>query len=141
MRPAVPADAARIGYVNAVTWQAAYAGLVPPGLLARQTPEALGAPQRGEFHLVAEDGQEGLVGFATAGATRHPEFAADAELWAIYVLPGHQDRGIGTGLFAAACDRLVAIPRASAPPRRSSPSGSSSRQDPSGNTSISGRQA
>lgn len=116
VRPALPADAARIGYVNAVTWRAAYVQLVPGSLLARQTPEALGAmfaealgaSRRREFHLVAVDGRGEIVGFATAGASRHPGLPADAELWAIYVLPGHQGRGLGTRLFAAAVERLVA---------------------------------
>lgn len=118
IRSATPADAARIGYVNAITWRSAYVGLVPDSLLARQTPERLGAmftevlnagaSRNRQFTLVGEDGRGEVVGFATAGASRHPEFPADAELWAIYVLPGHQGKGLGTRLLADVTVRLVA---------------------------------
>ena len=118
IRRALPADAAAITRVRVATWKSAYAGLVPAAFLddmhsddpiavARMTARvAPDAPTRG--FVAAVDGA--VVGFVTAGPERdHPRahparelHPQRAEVFAVYVLPQHQGRGIGRRLLDTA---------------------------------------
>jgi ribosomal protein S18 acetylase RimI-like enzyme len=55
--------------------------------------------------LVAQDASGQVVGFVTGGAARRPE-CAELEIYAIHVLPDLRGRGVGTGLWNAACAAL-----------------------------------
>lgn len=126
VREARPADAAAIARVHVETWRTTYAGILPDAYLAGLSaaereqvwrrvlvsdpdgePGTEGHAPRPPVILVAEDPEEGVVGFAAAGPPRQtPGF--DAEVYAIYVLQPHQGRGAGLQLTREAVARLVA---------------------------------
>ena len=116
IRPATPDDAPSIGRVQVETWRAAYRGIVAEGTLAGLAPEErarewralLTDPSGARFMFVAHDATEGLLGFAAAGPERSSDPAYRGELYAIYVRPSHQRRGVGRGLVRAVAGRLAA---------------------------------
>jgi ribosomal protein S18 acetylase RimI-like enzyme len=122
IRPARAADGPPIARIRAATWREVYPGLIPEQTLAERTdPDAV--EREGEWRsahsmdgvLVAEaDGSagedQGLVGFAVFGPERdegyqlgqpqtEPPEHGRGELYAIYVLPGHWDTGVGRALL------------------------------------------
>ncbi len=56
---------------------------------------------------VAEGERSGIVGFADFGEPRDNIDGYEAELYAIYLLPEFQGRGIGAGLFRRGVEDLV----------------------------------
>ena len=105
IRAAIPLDASAIAHVHVASWRATYAGIVSqPCLDALDETEYtarwngwLALP--GIFTFIAEtDGA--IVGFASGGPIRKPIHTADAELYAIYLLPEIQRCGIGQQLVA-----------------------------------------
>lgn len=102
-------DADRLAYVFAVTWHAAYRGLLPPAAFDEQIDErgaaywheALSEADDSSLYLAVVDANDHPVGLATAGADRFGE-AKWAEVWALYVMPDYQGRGLGRRLLAAA---------------------------------------
>lgn len=112
MRRAVVDDAERIERVRTDTWRDAYRGLVPDSILdglgydASRRRAIMSALPPHQFALVAEvDGD--VVGFCLGGRTRTPDDPFRGEVYAIYVLPEHQARGIGRALFQAGAQELV----------------------------------
>jgi GNAT superfamily N-acetyltransferase len=118
VRRADVADAAQIALVHVRSWQAAYRGLLPQGLLDQLDPEArAGRWQRilreldwsaAGAHVSVLDGQ--VCGFAHFGPSRD---AADerrrvGEVVAIYLLPEAWGRGLGRDLMASALSGLAA---------------------------------
>jgi GNAT superfamily N-acetyltransferase len=116
LRAAAALDAPDIGRVQVETWRSAYRGIVPDEYLA-----GLSAPERaawwgerladqsgGRFALSADHRSGELIGFAAAGPERsgHPVYRR--EVYAIYVLPSHQRRGVGRALMQAVAARLAA---------------------------------
>lgn len=109
-------DAPGIGRVQVATWQSTYRGLVPDEYLAglsvaervRQWAELLADPDGPRFVLIARDRGDECVGFVAAGPERsgHPVYRC--EVYALYVLPSRQRRGIGRALMRAAASRLAA---------------------------------
>lgn len=105
IRPAKWEDAAAIGKVYCLGWQTGYDGLMPDFFLNALTPENCApkpdhiAPDR---RLVAEvDGE--VVGTVTFGPGREDHTLL--EIQSIYVLPQHWDKGQGSAMFRAVCDR------------------------------------
>jgi ribosomal protein S18 acetylase RimI-like enzyme len=109
---ALPEDSSAIARAQVRSWQAAYAGILPPEYLAGlsvEQREALwrelisrGAPEL----LVAREG-ESVVGFIAFGSCRDADaVASQAEIWAIYVVPSHWSQGVGASLWRAARRRL-----------------------------------
>lgn len=114
IRQAIIDDAAGIARVRAESWRAAYRGIVPDAFLdtidigewsdrqrrnMREQPKDLDA-------LVAE--VSGLVvGWAVTGPNRDTSYSYAGELYAIYLLPEYQRRGIGSKLMVASARRLV----------------------------------
>jgi ribosomal protein S18 acetylase RimI-like enzyme len=110
-RAATPEDAAGIARVQVVTWRHAYKGIVADATLAAMSVErstanwqrGLSRPESVGLVALVDDA---VVGFAVGGLQRDetlPDY--DGELYALYVLPQHQGRGIGRELvrqFAAA---------------------------------------
>jgi ribosomal protein S18 acetylase RimI-like enzyme len=103
VRRARPDDARAIADVHGRTWQGAYAhvfgaerlaGMSLPARLA-QWERILAAGQSDVF--VATD--DGIVGFVSTGDSRDAD--AEAELYAIYVLPGAWGSGAGAALMRA----------------------------------------
>lgn len=79
VRPAAPDDVAEIVRIQATTWEAAYAELVPPGALAqlrspqaeRAWTEAIGAGPG--FHVLVATEGEWTVGFCAVTPAQAPE--------------------------------------------------------------------
>jgi GNAT superfamily N-acetyltransferase len=110
VRDARPLDAAGIAAVHVEAWRAAYDGLLPAAMLAALSvsdgaarwSRALAA---GEVVVVAE-AEDGIVGFASVGASRDADAAGAGELNAIYLHPDRWSRGDGHLLHEAAVARL-----------------------------------
>ncbi len=118
IRAASVDDAPGIARVHVDTWRTTYPGLVPEAYLASLSHEEGQAqwkkliadpPSPGIFCLVAEDPDQGIVGFASGGPAR--AFASgsepDGEVYALYVLEPHQRRGIGRALVGQAARVLA----------------------------------
>jgi RimJ/RimL family protein N-acetyltransferase len=115
VRPATVADAPAIAAVQVVTWQAAYAGLLPADYLAGMSRSVEQRAQRwrttvttGESTVLVIEADEAneagpaLAGFAAVGPSRDDDATADiGELIAIYVDPAHWARGLGSSLHNA----------------------------------------
>jgi GNAT superfamily N-acetyltransferase len=116
VRAAKPEDAYGISVVRTETWRATYRGILPDGYLdslraedrAEQMRQAIADEGREEYFYVAED--EGrIVGFAICGPERDGIEEYRGEVYAIYVLPAYQRRGIGHKLMQAAASKLSTL--------------------------------
>ena len=107
IRNALVDDADTIAKVQVDTWRSAYHNIVDSDVLA-----SLSYKQRTEYwssiisredrigiFLVAEEEENGVVGFCVCGLNRDEDTEFASELYAIYVLDEHQDHGIGRALF------------------------------------------
>jgi GNAT superfamily N-acetyltransferase len=115
IRAAGPDDAGRIAEVNVRSWQAAYAGIVPDGILDGMAVEPSRLVWLGR---IADLGQRTLFvaeldgrveGYALSGPARDhdlPDLAG--EVYAIYVDPPVQGRGLGRALLDTASEELRA---------------------------------
>lgn len=112
IREAKPEDAALIARVHVDSWQAAYEGIVRPGVLntldvaarERNWHENLTKPAtQWQKTFLAFSGDE-LAGFATTGLPRDDKYIGCAELWAIYAAPNFFGKGAGRALFNAAAN-------------------------------------
>jgi ribosomal protein S18 acetylase RimI-like enzyme len=96
-------DARAIAGVHAQTWREAYEHVFGAGRLAGVSLEA----RLGQWERILTSGQsdvfvaadEGIVGFVSTGDSRDAD--ADAELYAIYVLPRAWGSGAGAELMRA----------------------------------------
>jgi GNAT superfamily N-acetyltransferase len=107
IRPALPQDAHAVARVRTLSWQATYRGTVPDSYLDALTPAesedrwraVAGGEMPGAELLVCEvDGD--VVGFASYGAARSPDFGYGGELYATYYLPDAMGKGYGTAMVA-----------------------------------------
>jgi len=104
VRQATEDDAEAIERVRYETWQATYRGLMPNALLDRMTlnvgarRERLRAQPPDHSCFVAEAGGA-VVGFAFGGPERAKDPDYRGEVYAIYVLPAFQGRGLGRALI------------------------------------------
>ena len=101
-------DARAIAQVHAETWREAYEHVFGAERLASVTIDArlaqweriLAAGQSDVFVAAAD----GIVGFVSTGDSRDAD--AEAELFAIYVLPGAWGTGAGTALMRAGLEAM-----------------------------------
>ncbi|MDQ0687457.1 GNAT superfamily N-acetyltransferase [Streptomyces achromogenes] len=110
-------DVDRVSEIRVRGWQTAYRGLLPDSHLDALSV-AEDAEQRRAFfarggpavvNLVAERG-DAVVGWAAHGPYRDGEVrTTDAELYAIYVDPGHLGRGVGHALLQESVRRAGAL--------------------------------
>ena len=113
IRPATLEDAERIAQVHTDTWRLTYRALLPDPALAELAPDvqrerweqSLSQPKR-TGTLVAEEDDE-IIGFASFGPEPGNDYHYQGELYAIYVLPAYQQRGIGAQLLADAARGLL----------------------------------
>ncbi|MFI5692660.1 GNAT family N-acetyltransferase [Kribbella sp. NPDC051586] len=106
VRRAELSDVDAIRQIGLTTWPVAYGGLVPEefitdGLAQWWSPEAVERGIRKGITLVAADG-DALLGMAGLGQEDDSWV-----MWKLYVLPGHQGKGIGKALLDAA---IAALP-------------------------------
>ena len=105
-------DAEAIERVRVETWRATYRGLLPDVVIdgLRVNVEArrgrLAARPPHQFCFVAEDA--GLVaGYVLGGPERSADPEYRGEVYAIYVLPAHQGKGLGRALIRESARELA----------------------------------
>ncbi len=111
IRAAIQRDMSRVAQVHVESWQRSFAGIAPHDFLAGMSVEkrlkAYSERRCEEFYemLVAEDREEGIVGFADFGT---PKLALDfdAQIFSFYFLPEFQRMGLGERLFRRCVGRL-----------------------------------
>lgn len=95
-------------------WRATYQGVLSDSYLAglsyetREEEWAKRLAHAKVITFVVEDEQGKLLGFASAGPERHRDPAFPGEIYAVYVLPEHQRKGIGKRLVVAIAQALAA---------------------------------
>jgi len=112
LRKAVGEDAPAIARVHVDSWRTTYRDIVPEEHLARLSYEerenlwkrVIADPR--QFTFVAEE-RGRIVGFANGGRNRGPEADYAGELYAVYLLQAHQQRGTGRRLSAAIAREFV----------------------------------
>ncbi|CAN5665621.1 hypothetical protein BH10PSE18_BH10PSE18_06420 [soil metagenome] len=112
VRPATMRDAKAIAEIHAAAARAAYEGILPDEQLRALAPATREAKWREAIEFsepqvqVAVLGNE-VVGFVGYDRSRDPKTPSSAgEIWHIYVLPAHWDKGVGVALWDAARDGL-----------------------------------
>lgn len=110
-------DAAGIAAVHVQTWRSTYASLLPDDYLADlsesrltyryQRMIRLGAALFVAVDYARPEAPE-VLGFASAGRSRHPELA-EGEIDTLYVLDDWHDQGLGKRLLCAAAEHLAAL--------------------------------
>lgn len=115
VRQAVPNDLPALGVVQALVWQEAYDGVVPPEVHAQFEPQAFAAawrqaladPPIGVHRLLVATAGDQVVGFAALGPSQDPDTGqATGELTAIGVHPQARRQGHGSRLLNAVVDIL-----------------------------------
>ncbi|HKX28220.1 MAG TPA: GNAT family N-acetyltransferase [Blastocatellia bacterium] len=107
------ADCPAVAAVHVRSWRESFAGIVPPSFLDRITVERRTEAFARRFSddsyrmYVAEAAGAGLIGFADFGEPRDDLDGYEAELYAIYLLPEYQGRGVGGRLFRLVIEALV----------------------------------
>jgi ribosomal protein S18 acetylase RimI-like enzyme len=116
IRAAQQDDIPGMARVHVETWRAAYAGILPADFLAglsvqtavenwRKAFAGLKTPDEAVFVAETETGE--IAGIAMCGPLRDPDPVYQGEIYLLYVLPKHQNQGVGRRLFAA-CARHLA---------------------------------
>ena len=106
-------DARRIAQIHVLTWQAAYAGVVPDGYLAALSVDQREAYWRQEISLgvqkIAIARLDDVVcGWVSYGPSRDGDsLPRTAEIWAIYVAPEYWSSGVGRQLWLHAQAHLT----------------------------------
>jgi ribosomal protein S18 acetylase RimI-like enzyme len=127
VREARAADAAQLGAVHVVAWQAAYRGLMPQDYLdgldpAQRTEQWEGTlarldPARGGVFVAETAEDQRLLGFSSCSASRDDDASQQSnqhagqqlvgEIPVIYLLPESWGKGIGRRLMDTALQRLT----------------------------------
>jgi ribosomal protein S18 acetylase RimI-like enzyme len=113
LRQARLTDAARLARIYIDSWQDTYPGILPHGVLGAMSLKGHTARWqntiRGGSVLVAELGNQGVIGLASLGSARDRGLGFDSEIYTLYVDPAFLGQGTGTallhGAFAALRDR------------------------------------
>jgi GNAT superfamily N-acetyltransferase len=113
-REATVADCLAVAKVHVRSWKESFAGIVPQTFLDKMSVEKRARAFEKGFSAasykmyVAEAPGRGAVGFADFGEPREDIDAYEGELYAIYLLPEFQRKGIGGRLFNLGVEYLVA---------------------------------
>jgi L-amino acid N-acyltransferase YncA len=100
-------DATGIACIFVDSWRETYAGILPDAALTALSKQReslvwrdIIARQSGRSPvLVAADAKERLYGFASLGPSRERSLPYEAEVYTLYVAPGHTGQGIGRALL------------------------------------------
>jgi L-amino acid N-acyltransferase YncA len=115
IRPATPGDAEAIAEVYVNTWRSVYADLLPERELVGMSYERTALywrrmiaekPGR-DLVRVADTDDRMVIGFASAGASRHRGLGFDGEVYTLYVLDDFQGAGTGQALLFSSFRRLL----------------------------------
>src|SRR5215208_1250393 len=104
-RVATTADCSAVAKVHVQSWKESFAGIVPQTFLDKMSVERRARAFEEGFSAsfyrmyVAEVPERGIVGFADFGEPREAIDAYGGELYAVYLLPEFQRKGIGERLF------------------------------------------
>ena len=104
-REATIADCVAVARVHVQSWRESFAGIVPHTFLDKMSVEKRAKAFEKGFSApiyrmyAAEVPQRGIVGFADFGEAREDMDGYEGELYAIYLLPEFQRKGIGERLF------------------------------------------
>ncbi|MFD2655100.1 GNAT family N-acetyltransferase [Gracilibacillus thailandensis] len=106
-------DAQAIGEVHVHSWKATYQNLINEQDLSNTTVEhrqiywetILKLPRQQQPVTVIEEEGE-IVGFISGGKERTDRFGYDGEIFAIYLLPSHQRKGLGKRLLKAFSEEM-----------------------------------
>ncbi len=113
VRRAVPDDAEALTALHIDCWDEAYAGLMPPEVLAarREDLPAQIARRRASLDRSADtlvaDHDGWLVGFVNAGRGRDEDLDLDLEVKALYVRAAHWGTGVGHRLLTESVGGLA----------------------------------
>jgi L-amino acid N-acyltransferase YncA len=117
IRPARAEDIPEIGRIVVRSWQHTFDGLVSAEFLnsmsddhQRRRHERMFAIQ-GVVYYVAATNDGDVIGFCSGGPSRRPAYAAQSEIYAIYLMPGFEQRGIGRRLFEHVVSDIAATGR------------------------------
>jgi L-amino acid N-acyltransferase YncA len=107
IRMARRGDASGIARIYVESWRDTYANILPFAALTAMSPRAetqswaatiMRQSMRNPV-LVAADAQERIYGFLSAGPSRDRSMPFEAEVYTLYVAPGHTGQGIGAALL------------------------------------------
>jgi len=118
-REATIADCPAVAKVHVQSWRESFAGIVPQTFLDKVSVEKRAKAFEKGFSApfyrmyVAEAPNRGVVGFADFGEPRENIDAYDGELYAVYLLPEFQRKGVGGRLFNLGVEFLTGSGRSS----------------------------
>lgn len=114
IRKAVPEDALGIAIVNVYTWKTTYSGLIPDEVIdlrieniAQSAVNIAENIEKNDNYIVAVLGNT-VIGFCSYGRSRNEDYADYGEIYAIYILSGYQNTGIGKAIFLSGTKELKA---------------------------------
>lgn len=105
-------DAQSIGLVQVESWRRTYAGIIPDAYLASLDEVERASMwkreiESGRFFIFVVEDQWGIFGFVSGGEIREPIQGYDCELYAIYLMPALQRRGVGQELALTLREALL----------------------------------
>lgn len=115
IREANLSDAFSIAKVNVDTWRTTYKGTVSDEYLnelsfhkmeKKWTNFINNSSRDKKYIFVADDDENGVIGFASCGIEREIVNSSNGELYAIYIMEDYQNRGIGRLLFNCVVKKL-----------------------------------
>lgn len=112
VRRATVADADAIAQVHVASWQATYPGIVPQHYIDSLRMEEFADRWRDRLandatmSIFVAESEATICGFASGGPARAEMQGFPGELYAIYLNPQSQGRGIGSRLFWAVAEHL-----------------------------------
>ncbi|MGV2828632.1 N-acetyltransferase family protein [Myxosarcina sp. GI1(2024)] len=118
IREAKLTDAEAITKVHVDTWLDTYRGIIPDDYLAKLSYEQretswrkilAEASTNNHPIYVVENSENEIIAFADGGRERSGNSIYQAELYAIYILPAYQRKGIGKVLFCKIADDLTRL--------------------------------
>ena len=116
IREAHQNDVPGMAKVRVDTWQADYKGIVPDDFLESLSYQSTSERWQKAFWenrnpdvavFVAENELKDIVGIAICGLEQSQDPIYHGEIYVLYVLPQHQNQGIGRGLVAACVRHLI----------------------------------